>query len=81
MLGDAPNVTSSAGGTETHPPPGPEPVLGEAPNMTSSAGTPSTQGPRLWALAACHGTLAVILSIHLALGKLSHTSASQSPDL
>ena len=61
--------------------PGPDPVLGDASNRTSSGGTLSTQEPRLWVLAACHGTLAVILSIHLALGKLSHTSASQSPDL
>ena len=61
--------------------PGPDPVPGDAPNITSFGGTLSTQEPRLWVPAACHGTLAVILSIYLALGKLSHTSASQSPDL
>ena len=64
-----------------HLTPGPDPVPGDAPNITSFGSTLSTQEPRLWVLAAYHGTLAIIINIYLALGKLSHTSASQSPDL
>ena len=43
--GGTDNMTSSAGDTETHPPPGPEPVLGDAPNMKSSAGDTETHPP------------------------------------